>query len=209
MRAIEVGIDNLVGHPMNSNRMAPELFEKLCSHIQRTGRYPRVVVREVWEAEPASTQAWEGGVGCGGGARYQILDGHHRVEALRRLGHRTVRCEAWDVDEAEALVLLSTLNRLEGRDHPRLRAKLLAEVVARAAGSMGEAVRALPEDGAKLERFLALNRLPEVVSSAGIAEMPVAVHFFLTAEQRRRLEARLRGLGGRREEALMKLVGEG
>ena len=38
------------------------------------------------------------------------------AEALRRLGRASARCEVWAVDDDEAMLLLATLNRLQGRD---------------------------------------------------------------------------------------------
>jgi len=39
------------------------------------------------------------------GARWVVVDGYKRVRAVRRLGHDTVRAMAWDIGEAEALLL--------------------------------------------------------------------------------------------------------
>ena len=37
--------------------------------------------------------------------RYVVIDGHQRVEALRRLGRDTLKALVWDMAPAEALVL--------------------------------------------------------------------------------------------------------
>lgn len=42
---------------------------------------------------------------CEDPGRYQVIDGHKRVRLLRRLGQDTVCATAWDMSEAEALVL--------------------------------------------------------------------------------------------------------
>ena len=52
-------------------------------------------------------------VGVGG--PFVVIDGYKRVRALRRLARDTVRATAWDVDEAEALVL-DRLMRVAGED---------------------------------------------------------------------------------------------
>src|SRR6266540_3917745 len=44
-------------------------------------------------------------VTVGEGARHVLVDGYKRVRALRQLGRDTVRALAWDLDEAEALLL--------------------------------------------------------------------------------------------------------
>jgi ParB/RepB/Spo0J family partition protein len=44
-------------------------------------------------------------VTVGDNGRHVLVDGYKRVRALRRLGRDTVRALAWDLDEAEALLL--------------------------------------------------------------------------------------------------------
>src|SRR5438093_6217138 len=90
-----VSLDDLQPHPFNSNVMPADLREKLKAHIKGTGRYPSVVVRP----HPK------------GQGKYEILDGHHRAEVLRELGHTEARCDVWEVDDHEAKLLLATLNR--------------------------------------------------------------------------------------------------
>ncbi|MEO1236055.1 MAG: ParB N-terminal domain-containing protein [Planctomycetota bacterium] len=183
-----IPLDRLHAHPSNSNVMPPAVFGKLCDHLDESGRYPPVVVRP-----------FKGG-------DYQILDGHHRVEALRRLGRDEARCVVWDVDDAGALLLLSTLNRLEGRDDPRKRAALLAELGEHL--DVKAMAAKLPEDAGRLKRLLRLNDVPPPPRPPrAMADMPVAVHFFLLPAQRAALERRLREVGGPREEALLSLVG--
>ena len=107
-----IPIGDLVAHPLNSNVMPDDLRAKLKAHIKRTGRYPFLVIRPHPE-EPG---------------KYQVLDGHHRVEVLRTLGHTTVRCDVWNVDDREARLILATLNRLQGQDAPIKRAQLIHEL---------------------------------------------------------------------------------
>ena len=190
-----IPLADLHAHPANSNVMPAALLAKLVGHLERTGQYPPIIVR----ARPAAPapDAEAGG--------YEILDGHHRVEALRRLGADAARCVVWEVDDEGALVLLATLNRLQGRDDPRRRAALLAELGRTLDG--GAMAARLPEDAARIRRTLELNekpappRLPRAIS-----EMPVAVHFFLLPAERDRLEGRLSEIGGGREAALMVLA---
>ena len=183
----EIELERLRSNPHNSNVMGERMLAKLVGHIGRTGRYPPVVVRPVDD-------------------RYEILDGHHRVEALRRLEHATARCVVWEVDDDEALWLLATLNRLQGQDDARKRAALLRELGQRV--ERAELGRRLPDSDKRLKRLREMTarvgapRLPRPMEA-----MPEAVHFFLLPVQRKRLEARLKEVGGTREEALMVLVG--
>lgn len=188
-RVTEIALSALAAHPLNSNVMKPALLDKLADHIARTDRYPPIIVRPL----------------PGSGSSYQLLDGHHRVAALRRLRRSTARCDVWDVGDDEALVLLATLNRLEGDDDPRKRGRLLAEL--RERGDWPTVATGLPEAGARLEALCALNReAPAPAAPRALNTMPVAVHFFVLPDQRRALEARLRAIGGTREDALMRLV---
>src|SRR5688572_19461091 len=109
-----IPLDDLLPHPLNANTMPEDLKAKLRAHIKRTGRYPYLVVRP----HPQET------------AKYQVLDGHHRVGVLRDLGHTEARCDVWDVTDREAKLLLATLNRLQGQDVPIRRAELIHELLA-------------------------------------------------------------------------------
>src|SRR6266542_4202639 len=85
---------------------------------------------------------------------YQLLDGHQRTEALRRLGHADALCFLWPCDHATALVLLATLNRLEGEDIPAKRADLLRELSALLPPE--ELALLLPEDASAIRDPLQL-----------------------------------------------------
>ena len=115
--------------------------------------------------------------------RYQILNGHHRAEVLRQLGHSHARCDVWEVDDQEALVLLATLNRLEGRDHPAARARLVAHLAA--ARPAGDLARLLPEPPDAVQRLLAMARPPgPPLAPDQVGPILVPMTFFLSEEQR-------------------------
>jgi len=92
--------------------MAEDLLEKLARNITRHRRYPPLVVR------PHPDRPGE----------FQIIDGAQRFEVLLRLGYHEVTCFLWPCNDAEALLLIATLNRLHGEDIPRKRAELIAEI---------------------------------------------------------------------------------
>ncbi|MFW6060171.1 MAG: ParB/RepB/Spo0J family partition protein [Phycisphaeraceae bacterium] len=187
MDLIEIPLEQLRPHPHNSNVMPERLLARLTAHIERTDRYPPLIVRPL------------------GDGTYQILDGHHRAEALRRLGRAAARCVAWEVDDDEALLLMATLNRLEGDDDASKRAALLARLSER--HDLKTLAAQLPERSEQLKKLLALNDpAPPPRPPQPIDQMPQAVHFFLLPEQRRRLDQRLKAIGGSREAALMTLV---
>jgi len=186
-----IPLETLEPHPENANRMTERLFEKLKGHLERTGRYEPLVVRPLGEA------------------RYQILNGHHRVRALAALGHTHARCDVWEVDDAEARLLLATLNRLEGKDDPSARALLLAHLAE--GRSVEELSRLLPEPPDAVERLLRLAEPPpEPIAPEDLAPLPRAMTFFLSDEQHSLVSEALRAAAGARSlgraEALERLA---
>ncbi len=185
--ALELPIDQLDAHPANSNVMPAALIDKLAGQIGRSGRYPPVIVRPI-------------------GDRYQILDGHHRVAVLRKLGHACVQCVLWPVDDDEALLLLATLNRLRGDDDPRKRAALLSKL--RESMEITDLARRLPEDAEKVRKLLAIHAAPPSPQTPRpVDDLPVCLNFFLLPDQRREVERVLAEHGGSREQALLALLG--
>ena len=185
-----IDIDALKGHPLNSNEMSQEYFGKLMGHIKRTGMYPPIIVRRA-EVE----------------GEYQVLDGHHRLKAIRKLGLTKAKCVIWSVSEKEGLILLSTLNRLSGNENVVKRSELLKQVKLRLGCDTWRLSELLPENFERAEKLLSLgeDRLKTREPRERV-EIPVAVHFFLKKEDKKKLEDRLVDIGGKREEALMSLV---
>ncbi len=173
-----VPLDLLSPHPLNANVMPEELRAKLLAHIRRTGRYPFIVVRPHPE-EPG---------------RFEILDGHHRVEVLRELGHDEARCDVWQVDDREAKLLLATLNRLEGQDVPIRRAQLIHDLLAEL--SPGDLAGLLPETDKQIEELEALLQFPAddiaelLAAEAEKSErvLPRVLTFVVSAEQEELIE---------------------
>jgi hypothetical protein len=155
--------------------MSEETLAKLQGHIRRTGRYEAIVVRPI-------------GVAADGAPRYQILNGHHRVKVLQSLGRETARCDVWDVDDREGLILMATLNRLAGEDEPAKRDAVITELL----GSI-EAERLadlLPESAAELAdlaRTLSATPVPDLAPPEAIEPVEF-LYFALTPAQRRTVE---------------------
>lgn len=182
-----IGVDQIDPHPSNSNVMPKALMDKLAREIERTGLYPPVIVRPI-------------------GERYQILDGHHRVEVLKQLGHTEVQTVVWQADDQQALLLLATLNRLSGDEDPRKRAALLSEL--NKSMDVGELAHRLPEDRERVRKLLAIHAAPPSPRPpTPVGQVPVCIHFFLSPDQRSAVERRLREQGGSREQALLELLG--
>jgi len=212
-----IPLDALEPHPENSNRMPPPLLEKLKGHIRRTGLYEPLVVRPLCQRgtrsaergandsdqqDPLSAAVAPSSAFRAPSCRYQILNGHHRARALRELGHTHARCDVWEVDDAEARVLLATLNRLEGRDDPSARALLVSRLAE--GRSAEDLARLLPEPPDAVERLLRLAQPPPAPLAPDALE-PIArpMTFFLTEEQHALVSEALREihkLGARNSE---------
>ncbi len=196
MNSQPIKIDNLIAHPANSNVMPEHLLQKLVAHIENTKRYPPVIVRPITQEPGGEHVPWQ---------QYQILDGHHRIQALKHLGHESARCEVWEVDDQEALLLLATLNRLQGQDDPRKRASLITALTSKQ--DTNTLAKLLPERSEQVKKLLEIHDAPpKPRDPQPIADMPVAVYFFLTPKQKCRLNTRLKQIEGTREDALMRLV---
>jgi ParB-like chromosome segregation protein Spo0J len=120
--------------------MAPARLRKLANNIGLTGAYPPLVVRP----HPALV------------GEYEILDGHQRRDALRLLGHPDALCWVWPCDDATAVQLLATLNRLRGRDDPVKRNVLLGELTALLPNE--RIAQLLPDSAAAIEKIFMRNR---------------------------------------------------
>lgn len=105
-----IAIEQLEPHPDNPNKMSKSNFAKLVRNIERTGLYEPLIVRAAQ------------------GTRYQIINGHHRFEALKKLGYEHCDCVVWDVDDDETDLLLATLNRLCGSDVLDKKLKLIKKM---------------------------------------------------------------------------------
>lgn len=169
-----MAVEELIGHPRNTNVMPAELFAKLKGHIGRSGRYPVLVVRSLGCSQRFADKA----------GRLQILDGHHRLKALKKLGCKKVRVDNWgDLTDCEADILVATLNRLEGQDDPDKRAVLLAELQENMDLSSEQLAEMLPETLEELEKLLALNDLPAELAEPDGEQLALPWTVFATVEQ--------------------------
>jgi hypothetical protein len=113
----------------------------------------------------------------------------------------------WEVDDEQALTLLATLNRLEGADDPAKRSRLVGELRERFGRTPAELSKLLPEAAGDVKKLLALRQPPPRPARApAMADLPSAVHLFLTGAQRQRFEHAVDAIGGGREAAVMTLI---
>lgn len=172
-RLIRVPLQCLQAHPANANVMGEEFIDKLARNIaHQGGEYPPLLVRPLPGTEDS----------------YQILDGVHRKDALLRLGHLEALCFLWPCDDETALILLATVNRLQGQDVPAKRAELLAELTQLM--SVEALALLLPEDADLIADTIALldvdtERLLADLTAAAQAhesDSPRLISFAVTAE---------------------------
>ncbi|HBG77226.1 MAG TPA: hypothetical protein DDW84_00040 [Phycisphaerales bacterium] len=176
---IRIPIDRLFGHPENPNKMNRSSYEKLKRHIGQTHNYEPLIVRRHPDIE--------------GG--FEIINGHHRAQALGELGESFADCVEWDVDDDQARILLATLNRLGGKD--RLDAKInLIKNMSEKFNSK-ELAKLLPDTKTVIEKLKSIeSQIQNEQSFSAWAksppykiEMPNSIVFFLNDEQMRIVEA--------------------
>lgn len=176
---IRVPLGRLERHPANSNIMDEGRLAKLAENIEREGEYPPLVTRPHPDKE----------------GYHQILDGHQRKVVLERLGDTKALCYSWPCDDATALTLLATLNRLEGQDDALRRAELLRELTELAPAE--ELANLLPESAAQIReslQFLGLDLetlLDDLQKDSGRKASLVSITFAVTAADAAAIEEAL------------------
>jgi ParB-like chromosome segregation protein Spo0J len=164
-----IALSKLLAHPDNPNVMSEATFRKLVRNIERTGLYEPIVVRCHPEKERS----------------FQIINGHHRVKALERLGRKEADCVVWDVDDEQTAVLLTTLNRLAGSDTLSKKIELLKKLTER----MGTAqlAKLLPQTAKQIERLTNL-KLAIAPIKARAEQFAIPIVFFVTKQQQEIIE---------------------
>jgi ParB family transcriptional regulator, chromosome partitioning protein len=169
-----IAINKLVAHPDNPNVMSGEKFRKLVRNIERTGLYEPIVVRPHPASQGKSAAA----------DKFQIINGHHRVEALEKLGLKEANCVIWNVDDQQTAILLTTLNRLGGTDCAAKKIELLRKLKENFDAT--ELAKLLPNTRKQIEQLTSLKlsaeRCPLPAEPFAIP-LAVPLVFFVTAEQ--------------------------
>lgn len=166
-----IPLDRLLPHPDSVNRMSRGNLDKLVRNIERSGRYEPIVVRPCPDRR----------------GFFQILNGNHRCEALRRLGRTAVDAVVWDVDDEQADILLATLNRLGGRDVLERKQGLLKRLASRV--PVRKLARLLPQTRGQIERLTASGQPAPPRAKADSFAVPMV--FFVNPAQQRAIEEAL------------------
>ena len=167
-----IALNKLEFHPDNPNKQSKINFAKLVRNIERTGRYEPLVVRPCPDNE----------------GRFQIINGHHRWQALARLGYDTADCIIWDIDDEETDILLTTLNRLGGSDRLDKKLKLLKRLNKRLA--YHELAKLLPQTVKQIERLTRLKK-PIAPAKMGANSFANPLVFFVDDTQQQQIEKAL------------------
>jgi len=172
----QIALEKLLPHPDNTSRMSRAAFAKLARNIERTGHYEPLVVRP----HPGKR------------GLFQIINGHHRCQALRKLRHATADVVIWDVDDEQTDILLLTLNRLCGRDTLAKKLELLRRLHRRR--SARDLAKLLPQTRGQLDRLMA-SRPMSATTSPQSDDFAIPMVFFVDKTQQQAIEQALTTAG--------------
>ena len=161
---VSLPICKLYPHPNNANRMSKVKFNKLMGHLEITGQYEPLVVRK----HPHKQNGW------------QILNGHHRLRALRKLKHTRADCVVFAANDEQAQLYLLNLNRLVGRDNVYKKAKLIEQLCQRF--SSRDLAKRLGESKTAIEKLARLSKNQPLPKTQGQPFL-LPMTFFMTEAQ--------------------------
>ena len=167
-----IALDKLDFHPDNPNKQSKVNFAKLVRNIERTGRYEPLVVRP----SPSKT------------GHFQIINGHHRFQALARLDYKSADCLIWDVDDEQTDILLATLNRLGGSDLLSKKLKLLKRLNKKMVTD--QLAKLLPQTVKQIERLTNL-KFPNAPAKMSAKSFANPLVFFVNDTQQQQIEKAL------------------
>jgi ParB-like chromosome segregation protein Spo0J len=145
---VRIPLDKLLPHPENPNRMSKATFEKLKRHIAQSHNYEPLIVRNHPEIEN----------------HFEIINGYHRLTALKELGETFADCVIWDVNDDQARILLATLNRLGGKDELAAKIELIKNLSEKFSGK--ELSKLLPDTKGAIEKLKDITKpLPQLADN--------------------------------------------
>jgi hypothetical protein len=176
-KIVHAALDKLVPHPDNPNGMSRANFARLVRNIERTDCYEPLVVRP----HPGKP------------GYFQIINGHHRCDALKKLGHEAADVVVWNVNDEQTAVLLATLNRLGGRDALDKKLGLFRRLCRHI--RIADLAKLLPQTRGQLERLLTRGdaKLGVSTCTAPLGPNPFSIPmvFFVSETQRSSIEQAL------------------
>jgi ParB-like chromosome segregation protein Spo0J len=161
---VRIPLEKLLPHPENPNRMSKATFEKLKRLIAQSHNYEPLIVRNHPEIEN----------------HFEIINGYHRLTALKELGETFADCVIWDVNDDQARILLATLNRLGGKDELAAKIELIKNLSEKFSGK--ELSKLLPDTKGAIEKLKDITKpLPQLADNPKLFLNTLV--FFLDDEQ--------------------------
>lgn len=181
-----IPLAQLIPHPDNPNRMSRVTFTKLVRNIGQTGRYEPLIVRRITDIQGHISgnvtnirkNTYESDV-------YQIINGHHRWQALRELGYKTADAIVWEVDDRDTDILLATLNRLGGSDVLEKKLALLSRLNKQMRSR--DLAKLLPLTRPQIERLISLKG-PTEPANITVGRFANPLVFFVSDKQQKIVE---------------------
>ncbi len=169
---VKIKIDKIRPHPDNPNKMSKVVFDKLVNNIEKTKLYEPIIVRK--NAKRKGT--------------YQLINGHHRLKAIKKIGAKTASCVVWDVDDNEVDVLLMTLNRLSGSDELAKKIHILKRLIKNMKPK--ELGKILPDGKSQIKKLVNL-KMPTTLLNQSKNDFAVPMVFFVTTGEKEKIEQAL------------------
>jgi hypothetical protein len=133
-----VDVEGLVSAPWNYKRPNPDMIEKLAASIQHDASAGVMAVREI------------------DGGRLEVIDGNHRLEAIKRLGWQQALVENFGaISKAQAVLIAQRRNAQWFEDDLPALSRLMRDVVIPEL-SLDEIEGMMPQDRRSLDQLLAL-----------------------------------------------------
>jgi hypothetical protein len=152
----EVAISHIHENAWNPNEMNEAMFRKLKNGIVAFGFVDPILVRK----------RKKGG--------YEIIDGEHRLKAMKELGRKTiaVKCIRESVSDADAQALTLTCNKVQGQHNAIAEAKILAALHKQEAGFFDETMGVLPYSKVETDVLISFIKEYDIDQFAGATFSP-------------------------------------
>ena len=169
---VKIKIDKIRPHPDNPNKMSKIVFDKLVKNIKTTKLYEPIIVRKNPKRK----------------GFYQLINGYHRLKALKKIGAETANCIVWDVDDQQVDLLLMTLNRLCGSDVLSKKIHILKRLTK--AVSTKQLSKMLPNGKTQIEQLINL-KMPTKLLMQSQSDFAIPMVFFVTEGEKEKIEQAL------------------
>ena len=162
----DLPLEALVPNRINPNRISRMFSKKLRHNIEQMGMYETLTVRP----HPNEKN------------RFEVLNGHARLEVLRELHAPFAKCDIWEVTDSQSYLFLAILNKLRGSDVPELRMNLLFELLQK--NPKEELAAHIPETVSYLMKLEKAAEEPEREEAKAPPEKPgvIIMNFYLGKE---------------------------